>query len=235
MEPVNLAFGQENVGSTSTPQTVAFSNTGNASLSVSSFAFGGTNAGEFAQTNNCASTVAPGASCHLNVTFTPAAVGSRSALLAITDNASDSPQNVSLTGTGVQPLVILTPSSVSFGPEALVTESAPQIVPLSNTGNSSVSISNIIIGGTNASFFGQSNNCGTSVGAGATCAISVIFMPYVTGPLSAVLNVFDNSIGSPQSAKLTGSGFTAPSTYSFNVNATSGNDTHSVLLSVTVQ
>ena len=103
LSSASLAFGQENMGTTSAVQGATLSNTGNASLSVSSIALGGTNPGDFAQTNNCGSSVAAGANCTINVTFTPSATGARSASLYISDNASGSPQAVALTGTGVQP------------------------------------------------------------------------------------------------------------------------------------
>jgi hypothetical protein len=64
---------------------------------------GGTNPGDFAQTNICGSTVAMGANCTINATFTPTAAGSRNASVSISDNASGSPQTISLSGTGVLP------------------------------------------------------------------------------------------------------------------------------------
>jgi len=103
LSPTSLTFSQQNVGSTSAAQTVTLSNTGNASLSISSIAIGGTNSGDFAQTKNCGSSVGVGANCTISVTFAPSATGSRSASLTITDNASGSPQTVSLTGTGGVP------------------------------------------------------------------------------------------------------------------------------------
>ncbi|PYX94241.1 MAG: hypothetical protein DMG71_13120, partial [Acidobacteria bacterium] len=70
-------------------------------LLISSMALTGANAADYAQTNNCASSVAPGASCTIAVSFTPSATGTRNASLAITDNAPKSPQKVSLTGSGI--------------------------------------------------------------------------------------------------------------------------------------
>src|SRR5208283_4788310 len=86
---------------TTTPQTVGLYNTGNSLLSISSIALGGANSTDFAQTNNCGSGVAAGANCGINVTFTPTAPGSRCASISINDNASGSPQAISLSGTGV--------------------------------------------------------------------------------------------------------------------------------------
>jgi hypothetical protein len=232
LSPASLTFSQQNTGTTSAAQSVALSNTGNASLTISSIGLGGTNSGDFAQTNNCGSAVGAGANCTINVTFTPSAAGSRNGSLVITDNASGSPQTVSLTGTGVQPVVTLSPTSLTFGPEAVGLTSPPQTVTLLNTGNSSVILSGMP---TYSADFSQTDNCPMSVAAGANCAISVTFTPYATGARSALLNVLDNSIGSPQTVSLTGTGTTAPGTYSLYVDAASGNDIHSVLPSVTVQ
>jgi hypothetical protein len=99
--PTSLTFSPQNTGTTSAPQPVTLVNLGNASLSISGIAIGGANAGDFAQTNNCGSSVLPGANCGFSVTFTPSAGGSRSASLTIADNASGSPQGVNLSGTGV--------------------------------------------------------------------------------------------------------------------------------------
>jgi len=101
LSPASLTFGQQNTSTTSSPQTVTLSNIGNASLSISSVGMGGANPGDFAQTNTCGSSVAAGANCTISVTFTPSAAGSRSASLTVNDNASGSPQAVSLTGTAI--------------------------------------------------------------------------------------------------------------------------------------
>jgi hypothetical protein len=91
------------MGTTSVAQNVTLTNTGNAVLSVASVGLTGTNPGDFSQTNTCASGVAVGANCSISVTFTPTATGARSASVSIADNASGSPQTISLSGTGVQP------------------------------------------------------------------------------------------------------------------------------------
>jgi hypothetical protein len=79
-------------------------NTGNAALTLSSLALTGTNAGDFAQTNNCGSSIAAGANCTISVTFTPTASGTRTAAVTLTDNATGSPRTVCLTGTGTAPV-----------------------------------------------------------------------------------------------------------------------------------
>ena len=104
--PAPLTFGSQAVETTSAPQAVTLTNSGNATLTITSITITGTNSGDFTQTNACGSSLKPNASCTIDVTFTPTATGTRSAQVSISDNASGSPQNVSLTGTGAStPLV----------------------------------------------------------------------------------------------------------------------------------
>jgi hypothetical protein len=104
LSPTALAFGQQVIYTTSTQQTTTLTNTGLGLLSSLGILINGTNASEFVmQTNTCGNTVAPGANCSIGVIFTPQATGSRSASLVFQDNANDSPQTVSLTGTGTLP------------------------------------------------------------------------------------------------------------------------------------
>jgi hypothetical protein len=57
--------------------------------------------GDFQKTTDtCGSSLAAGASCNINVTFTPTTTGTRTGTLTITDNASNSPQTVNLSGDG---------------------------------------------------------------------------------------------------------------------------------------
>src|SRR5207245_702397 len=71
LAPASVAFGSQQVGSTSAAQAVTLTNTGNAALAITSIAVTGANGGDFAQTNNCGTLVAAAASCTINVTFTP--------------------------------------------------------------------------------------------------------------------------------------------------------------------
>jgi hypothetical protein len=100
LSTASLAFSSQNVGTTSPAKSVTLSNTGNAALSVTSLGLTGGNAADFAQTNTCGGSVASGANCSINVTFAPSAAGSRTAAVSIVDNASGSPQSISLSGTG---------------------------------------------------------------------------------------------------------------------------------------
>jgi hypothetical protein len=94
--PTSLSFAGQNVGSTSAAQSVTVTNTGSAAATVS----GVSTTGDFAQTDNCGTSIAASASCTVNVTFTPTASGTRTGTLTIASNADDNPTTVALTGTG---------------------------------------------------------------------------------------------------------------------------------------
>jgi parallel beta-helix repeat protein len=101
LSPNSLTFASQSVNTSSAPQTVNLTNSGNTTLSITSISIAGTNAGDFAQSNTCGASVAgSGGSCTISVTFTPSAAGTRTGTLTITDNANSSPQTVSLTGSG---------------------------------------------------------------------------------------------------------------------------------------
>ena len=203
---LSLAFGNQTVNTNSTAQTVTLTNTGNAALSIAGITVTGTNASDFTQSNTCGSSVAAAANCTISVTFTPVASGSRTASVIITDNASGSPQTVSLSGTGTAVLASLSATSLAFGNEPIDVTSTAQTVTLSNTGNAALSITGLALTGTNASDFAQTNTCGSSVAAGANCTIAVMFTPSVTGTEAASLSIADNSSGSPQTVSLSGAG-----------------------------
>jgi Abnormal spindle-like microcephaly-assoc'd, ASPM-SPD-2-Hydin len=94
--PSSLSFGNETVHTQSTAQSVQLTNTTSTSLTIT----GVTIDGDFHQTNNCPSTLAPELSCTINVTFTPSVSGSRTGTLTVSDPWEGSPRNVALTGTG---------------------------------------------------------------------------------------------------------------------------------------
>jgi len=213
--PTSLTFGSQLVSTSSATQAVTLSNNGTADLTVASITIGGTNGGDFSQTNNCGTKVVAGKSCTVTVTFKPTISGTRTATVTITDNTggvTGSVQTANLTGTAVAPVASL-PASVPAFAATLVNSSTSQSVTLSNTtGSAALTITSIVIGGSNAGDFSQTNNCGTSVAAGASCSITVTFKPKATGTRSGTLTVTDNTggvSGSTQVATLTGTG-TAP-------------------------
>jgi hypothetical protein len=100
LSSTSLNFGSQPTGTTSSAQTVTLTNVGGGQLTINSIAVTGGNAGDFAQTNNCGTSLAPNGACTISVTFTPSTTGARSSSVAINDNAPSSPQTIALSGTG---------------------------------------------------------------------------------------------------------------------------------------
>lgn len=204
LSPASLAFSAQVLGTTSPAKTVTLKNTGTATLTIAAVAITGTDAGDFAQTHTCGSSLAPGASCGIRVTFKPTASGTRMADLSVTDNAAGSPQHAPLSGIGTT--AKLSSTSLSFGTVAIGTASPVKTVTLTNVGTTTLTITAIAITGTNAGDFAQTHTCGSSLAAGASCTISVAFKPTQIGKRTGALSVADNAPGSPQTVSLNGMG-----------------------------
>jgi len=106
----------------------------------------------------------------------------------------------------LQTTVQALPDALSFPTQPVGTKSANQSTIITNLGNSMLDISNITITGTNASDFTQTNTCGTSLNAGASCAITVQFDPSIDSVEDASVAITDNAKGTPQLISLAGSG-----------------------------
>ena len=198
LSPTSLTFPAQAVGTSSSAQSVTLKNTGSATLSITSI----TVSGDFSQTNTCGSSVAVGASCTLSVTFKPTAAGTRTGAVTITDNASPATQTVSLTGTGTGPVVSLSPTSLTFPAQRVGTSSSAQSVTLKNTGSAGLTITSITVSGD----FSQTNTCGSSVAASASCTLSVTFKPTATGTRTGAVTITDNANPATQTVSLTGTG-----------------------------
>jgi hypothetical protein len=213
--PTSLTFPSTAVGATSAAQVVTLKNTGTTAVTINSYTFAGTYASSYVLTaRTCGTSLAVGASCTLSVAFKPATSGTLTATLNATDNATGSPQTVALSGTGASgttPTLTVSPTSIAFPATITGTTSDAQIVTLTNTGSTTVTISSIALGGTNPTSFLELSNCGTTLASKATCSLYVAFKPTAAGALSATISITDTATGSPQKVTLTGTGTTAPS------------------------
>ena len=201
LSPTSLPFGRKVVGVTSAAKTVTLTNTGNLTLNISSI----TISGDFAlkpSTKPCGSTVAVGASCKISVTFTPTQLGARSGNVTITDDASNSPQMVPLSGTGIAQAT-LTPSSAKYASQTVGTTSPAKVFTLKN--NLGVTLTGVSIS-TTGDFSVSSTFCGSSVAAGGTCTINVVFTPTAIGTRTGTVQASDSASNSPQISNLTGTG-----------------------------
>ena len=201
--PSSMSFGKVTVGVTNT-QTFTIGNAGTASLSLSQASVAGTG---FSLPGGVATPVSvpPGGSTAVTVGFTPTSASSYSGNLTLTANAPNSPVVVPLAGSGVSAVLQITPSpsSVSFGSITTQT-SATQNVTLTNTGNSSVSVSQIAASG--AGFSASGFALPVTLTAGQSTSFNVAFAPKTAGSLSGGVTVTSNAANSPLVIPLTGAG-----------------------------
>lgn len=230
--PSTLTFGGQSVGTKSAAQQITVTNSGSSALGVNGISITGTNAGDFTQTNNCPPSLAANGFCVINVVFQPTATGTRTASISISDNAPNSPQAVSVTGTGTQASVTLAPTGpISFGNQAAGTASAATTITVTNSGTGALAVSKIAFSGTNEADFSETDNCNWSVPPAGNCAIQVTFKPQCgnnQAARSAKLALMDNALASPQSVALTGTAtgdicFAAASDGSTSATVAAGN------------
>ena len=179
LSPSSYDFGSQVVGTTSSPETIALTNNGNAALAISSI----TPSGDFSQTNTCGSSLAASASCTLSVTFNPTAGGTRTGAVTITDTAAGSPQTVTLTGTG-EDFIFTVPSGSSTS------------ATVSPGGTATYSLSIVAVGG-----FSQNTtfNC-TGAPSGARCTVSPASVTLSSSATNVTVTVATTapSLGLPQ-------------------------------------
>lgn len=199
-----LGFGATPIGSTNTAPAFSLTNNGHGPLALSGISITGANATSFSQANTCGATVAVGVSCNITVTFKPVTAGALTAAVSFADNATGSPQKVSLSGTGTT--VSLSSTFLFFPGTTVGSSSTASPITLTNRGTAALALTGITIAGTDATSFTDTNTCGKSVAAGASCAITVIFKPAAKGALTATLSIADSATGSPQTVSLNGTG-----------------------------
>jgi hypothetical protein len=185
-------------------------------LSITGITISGENNADFAQTNNCPmapGVLAPRVQCEIRVTFSPTVTGTQSAAVSIADNASGSPQTVSLKGvsTAPGPVVSFAPASLAFGNQPQGASSAALLIGLTNAGSGTLNInSEININGpASGEFHIQTvkNSCpsGTfQLAPKASCYIGVVLAPATLGVKSAQILIVDDAPGSPHSIELSG-------------------------------
>lgn len=199
----SLTFAGQIVNTTSVSQQVTLTSNGNTSVSISGISV----SGDYAQTNNCPSVLALGATCTVNVTFTPSAQGTRNGTLTISDNAGG--HTVSLSGIGLAtPSISFSPSSLTFASLAAGQTSATQAVTITNSGATPVTFTSVVA---SSQFTVPSQTCTASqLNQNGTCTVNVDFRPTTGGPASGTVTISSNAAGNPHFVTLSGTGL-APS------------------------
>jgi hypothetical protein len=218
LTPARLDFGDEVAGTTSLPQIVSLTNTGSAPLHVGQVTVDapGNAVGEFAVTETDCTTVEPGKSCAIAVTFTPGAAGTRTATLTVASDDPAGPATSVLTGNGVPapaPRAALSPTTVTFPHRLVGDASAAQAVTLTNVGTAPLRLDAVTVttpGNAPGDFTVMSDSCPPALDAGFSCTLAVTFTPSASGSRTATLSVASNDPDGDVTATLTGTGDAAP-------------------------
>ena len=198
LSPSSLSFGNQVVGTSSVPQAVTVTSTGNVALMISGISV----SAAFSQTNNCPASLAPNATCTISVTFGPASAGVQAGTLNVSDNASGSPQTATLTGIGVDFSIGVNPTSatIKHGQSANFNVS---VSPVGGAFNSAVSLS-----------------C-----SGLPISVACGFSPTSVTP---------GSQGATSIMTISTNGKTVRGSFNVVITGTSGSDSHSATLALTV-
>jgi len=187
---------------------VTLTNNGEGLLQISSIALDKGSDVEFAQSNNCPSVLTGHASCQITITLSqigPEDKKTRSGTLTVRDDAggngssSGAAQSVPLTASLAQPAATFTSQSLIFT-QNLGSSSGSETVRLVNTGQAQMQLSAIREDGD----FTQSNNCPPVLAPGASCLITISFIPSTLGERDAYIVVADDSADSPQRIQVMG-------------------------------
>ena len=171
------------MGQQSAAQAFTLSNIG---TSPFTFTEGISDSTDFAITGTtCGTTLTAGSSCTVSVVFQPQSTGPFSTNLLLADYGDGLNANATLTGTGTAapaPVAALS-SSINFPNTTQGVTSSSLTAMLSNTGNATLNISSIVLGGANSGDFAivaSTNPCGSTLAAGASCLIAATFTPLGT-------------------------------------------------------
>lgn len=206
INPTTVNFNSVNVGSNGTA-TITLSNPGNANTVISQATASG--AGFSLSGLALPTTIAAGGNTSFTAKFAPTTQGSASGTISITSNAPGSPASITLSGTGMQPQLTPSPTSVSFG-SVITGNSNSQTVTLTNGGNASLTITQANVTGTGFSSNGLS--LPKTIAAGGNTTFNVVFAPTTAGSASGSVSLVSNAPNSPLAIPLTGTGTASTAT-----------------------
>jgi Abnormal spindle-like microcephaly-assoc'd, ASPM-SPD-2-Hydin len=202
--PSSLAFGNIQVGS-STSLTETLTNSGGSSVTISAASASGT--GFSLSGLALPLTLTAGQSTSFTVKFAPTASGAASGSISITSNGGNPNLSVPLSGTGVAAgTLAAAPTSLSFG-SVQVSQSTNLSETLTNTGGSSVTISQASVTGAGFSISGLS--LPLTLATSQSVTFTATFAPTSAGAVSGNLSVVSNASNSPLGIALSGTGTAA--------------------------
>jgi len=220
--PSSVSFGSVQTGNRQTASQT-LTNPGGLSVTISQAA--ATGSGFSLSGITLPLTLAAGQSTSFSVAFAPQASGAVSGNVGIASNASNSSLNIGLSGTGATPgTLAATQSSLNFG-SVPASNSAALSETLTNTGGSSVTITQANVSGTG--FSAPGIDLPLTLTAGQSFTFSAIFAPQSAGAATGGISVVSNASNATLAISLSGTGTAAgqltvsPATLSFG-NVTVG-------------
>jgi hypothetical protein len=209
LNPTSISFGSVTVGVTSPILTSTLTNTGNASLTITSnsisagdFTFGGKGT---CNTN----AMAPGSSCTYSAKFTPTASGTQTGTITIYSTASNSTVTLPLSGIGTTATagtLGVSPATLALG--SVVVGTSGNASGTLTAGGSSVTVS--AVSSNNSAFTVGGLSLPVTIPAGNSAAFTMRFSPQTTGGVTAALTFTSNAQSSTTVETLTGTGTAAP-------------------------
>lgn len=212
--PTSLAFGNVNAG-TNSVKNVTLTNSGNANLTISQITVNAKNVSTSGV--SVPLTLTPGQSHSLGVTFAPTAAENVSGNITVS-TSQGSNAVMSVTGTGVQAGISLTPASASFG-SVTVGSNNSQTIQISNTGNGVLTITQASV--TGSGFIINGLTLPLSINPGQSSNFNAEFQPTTAGASNGSISLVSNASGSPSVVSLTGTGVAQTLTVSFSANSLS--------------
>ncbi len=199
LSPLALSFAQQQIATASAAQTITLTNSGGVALTLLTASV---SPGDFSVVNACGNSLPAHATCAFNVLFSPTAVGTRSAMLLITDQFHT--QSIPLTGISIAgPGVSLTPTSLTFPATGVGLTATAQTLTLTNNGGLPLIVSEVAAG---PGFTIALNSCTTTLPVNTACSLTIVFAPTAAGPIAGALTFTDNASGGVQTTNLSGTG-----------------------------
>jgi phospholipase C len=191
----NEFFGWQALGTASPGRKITIANDQTATITLKSI----TATGDFAITSNtCGTSLTVGSSCALSLSFKPTAIGARTGTLTVIDTGNIGIEKTALTGTGTG--LLISPLTLDFADTNIGSTTAAKTVILKNLGTTAITISSIATVGN----FAETNTCGTSLAAAASCAIQVTYSPLTSGNVEGGVNIISNDPASPETITVKG-------------------------------
>ena len=228
--PLQLNFGNVQVGTTSNVQTVRYTNIGSGPIALPEVNLAGPDAAEFLiQTDSCSNATVPNTApinwCEVSVVFRPQTQGAKNAQLSI-GPALHNPDVVTLQGNGTVPSPNFQAASIDFGNQVIDTTSATKKLTVTNNGPGTLEIFGTpqILGANAGDFTIIVNGCEfTSLAPGQSCALEINFKPSALGLRTAYVSFITN-LANPNLEKqvpLSGTGVPVP-TYLVTTSVSNG-------------